>query len=107
MDSVFKHIIIRSIFHICDNVAFLRFSHSGKVYGYYKIRYFRKKTHRFIWPPILIVHILLPAEAEWPLLPPPQLPAAERPLVILKVISAGATVATVATVASVATAASV
>ena len=29
----FKHIIIRSIFYICDNIAFLRFSHSGKVYG--------------------------------------------------------------------------
>ena len=79
----FKHIIIRSIFLIRDNIAFLRFSHSGE----------DPQTHRFIWPPILIVHILLPAEAESPLLPPPQLPAAERPLVILKVISAGATLA--------------
>ena len=67
------------------------------------LRYFRKKTQRFIWPLILIVHTLLPAESESPLLPPPQLPAAERPLVILKVISAGATVATAATAASVAT----
>ena len=55
------------------------------------------------WPPILIVHNLVPAAAESPLLPPPQLPAGERPLIILKVISAGATVATVATAASVAT----